>query len=365
MAITERLLEWTERGLIPDALVRLGIRRLCRQRLAQVDLGDRVRNQAALESLISQFSQGPIAPLPEKANEQHYEVSAAFFDHVLGQRKKYSCCYFPDSQTSLNQAEEFALQQTCEHAELRDGQSILELGCGWGSLSLWMAEKFPHADITAVSNSNSQREFIEQRAQRLGLNRNLKVITCDMNDFDIDATFDRVVSVEMFEHMRNYRKLLAKVARWLKQDGKLFVHIFCHREFTYEFQDKGASDWMSRYFFSGGIMPGEGLFAHYAEDMTICQQWRWSGSHYHLTSEAWLKNMDSQRQSIMNILEVVYGRAEAKLWFQRWRVFFLAVSELFKMDNGQQWWVAHYLFEKTDKSMQQDSLATTSSAAQL
>jgi cyclopropane-fatty-acyl-phospholipid synthase len=251
--------------------------------------------------------------------------------------------------TTLAQAEEFALQQTCDHAGIRDGQSILELGCGWGSLSLWMAEKFPHARITAVSNSHSQREFIERRADQLGVNRNLKVITCDMNDFDIRTTFDRVVSVEMFEHMRNYRQLFANIAKWLTDDGRLFVHVFCHREFTYEFQDESASDWMSRYFFSGGVMPGDGLFARFADDLTICQQWRWSGMHYHLTSEAWLKNMDLRRDEVLRVLESTYGTSTARLWFQRWRVFFLAVSELFKLDGGQQWRVSHYLFGKTGK----------------
>ncbi len=346
MGISDRLIDLAERGWVPDFLLRLGIRRLCRKRLQDVDLGDCEQNQLQLERLIEQFSIGPIAPLPEKANEQHYEVPAGFYDLVLGKRKKYSCCLYANGSENLDQAEEASLAETCRRAEISDGQNILELGCGWGSLTLWIAEKYPNTKITAVSNSRSQREFILGQAESRGLDGNLTVITCDMNDFDTKETFDRVVSIEMFEHMRNYRRLLKNIARWLAPKGKLFVHIFCHRQFTYEFQDLGANDWMSRYFFSGGVMPSDGLFLRFADHMQMTRQWRWGGMNYSRTSEHWLANLDRQKSKIMPILVQTYGPTEAVRWFNRWRMFFLAVSELFATDSGQQWWVSHYLFER-------------------
>ena len=346
----KKLIQWTEQGIIPDIFIRAGIRRLCRARLRDVDQGDCESNQLRLEKLLEKFRHGEIAPLPEKANEQHYEVPAEFYELVLGSRKKYSCCYYPKGNESLDEAEILGLEQTCERAQLRDGQAILELGCGWGSLTLWMAEKYPNANITAVSNSRSQREYILNQAENRGVDRNLTVITCDMNDFDIETRFDRVVSVEMFEHMRNYEQLLKNISRWLNEDGKLFVHIFCHRDLTYEFQDKGESDWMSRYFFSGGIMPGDSLLYRFGSNMQISRQWRWRGSHYQQTSEHWLQNADRNKDAILGIFGQCYGADQATIWFHRWRLFFLAVAELFGMDDGQQWWVSHYLFERPSSS---------------
>ena len=345
MSLTSNLIHWTELGLVPDFLVRIGIRRLCRQRLKNIDTGDCESNQRKLEAMIDMFSKGPIAPIPEAANEQHYEVPAAFFKRVLGPRRKYSCCLYSTGNETLAEAEDLSLAKTCERAELENSQNILELGCGWGSLTLWMAQKYPDAHITAVSNSHSQREFILDEAERLGVDHNLTVITCDMNDFAIDQTFDRVISVEMFEHMRNYQNLLKNVSSWLNEQGKLFVHIFAHREFTYEFQDENDSDWMSRYFFSGGIMPGDNLLSRFTDHLKIQKQWRWSGTNYHRTSEQWLNNMDRNQAEVISIFETTYGQ-DAKQWFHRWRLFFLAVSELFNTDSGQQWWVSHYLFEK-------------------
>ena len=229
--------------------------------------------------------------------------------------------------------------------DLLDGQAILELGCGWGSLSLFMAARFPDSKITAVSNSASQREFILSLAKSRNLS-NLEVITCDMNDFTTDQQFDRVVSVEMFEHMKNYRELLRRISGWLKDDGKLFVHIFCHRELTYEFQDEGEADWMARYFFSGGVMPGESFFRLFDEDLEIAQQWKWNGQNYQRTCEAWLRNMDVRKDEIMPVLEAAYGATDAARWFHRWRMFHLACSELFGYGDGNEWYVSHYLFEK-------------------
>lgn len=357
MNSTAKFIDWAERGLIPDFLIRMGIRRLCRDRLKRVDQGSPELNRKRLSELVEQFSSGPIAPLPEKANEQHYEVPAKFFELVLGKRKKYSCCYFPTPQSSLDEAEELALKVSCTRAEVKNGHSILELGCGWGSLTLWICEHYPDSKITAVSNSNSQRMHILDCARRQGIDQNLTVITCDMNDFDIEEKFDRVVSIEMFEHMRNYDLLLANVSKWLNDQGKLFVHIFCNREFTYEFQDQGKKDWMSRYFFSGGIMLGEDLFSRFNKDMVVVDRWKWNGTHYFHTSENWLQNLDSNRSEVLNVFENTYGARDAKLWLQRWRMFFLAVSELFNAEEGQQWLVSHYLFAKSQAKDTPVSLA--------
>jgi len=342
----ERIIDWMERGYLPDVLVRAGIRRLLRKRLSNVDQGSSELNDARLEKLITEFSQAPIAVVPEKANEQHYEVPPELFRLMLGPRRKYSGCFWPEGTADLAAAEDAALEATCERAELVDGQSILELGCGWGSLTLWMAKQFPSARITAVSNSSSQREFILAQAQRDGVGGNLTVITADMNDFQPEETFDRVVSVEMFEHMRNHQLLMQRISSWLKPSGKLFVHIFCHRCFTYKFTDDSKADWMSRHFFSGGIMPGDDLLERYQRDLALTRRWRWSGQHYQKTCEAWLANMDRNRFDAMEVLKDTYGQADAFRWFNRWRVFHLACSELFGFNNGDEWWVGHYLFEK-------------------
>ena len=350
MNATQRLIDLAEQGFIPDFLLRLGIRKLLRKRLASVSIGNCESQQDELSKMILQFSNGPIAPLPDMANEQHYEVGADVFRYMLGNRFKYSCCHFDSPTSSLNQAEESALQITCDRAEICDGMSILELGCGWGSLTLWLCENFPNAKITAVSNSASQREYILQLAKSKGIDSNLTVVTCDMNDFDTVATFDRVFSVEMFEHMRNYQILLRRIDSWLAPGGKLFVHIFCHRNFTYEFTVRGSEDWMSKYFFSGGVMPSDDLLLRFQEDLSLQQQWRWSGLHYQKTADAWIANMDANKQELLLVLSSQYGSNEAFRWFNRWRIFYLACSELFGFDKGEQWWVSHYLFAKSETS---------------
>lgn len=346
--LTKSLIGLCERGLVPEALTRAGIRRLLRKRLAKEDLGSKTANQARALEMVARFSEGPIALVPEKANEQHYEVPAELYQWMLGPLKKYSSCYWPDGCETLEDAERFALAQTCEHAEIVNGQEILELGCGWGSLTLWMAEQFPDSRVTAVSNSASQREFIVRRAEDLGLAERVRVITCDMNDFSIGAKFDRVVSVEMFEHMRNYKQLLSSIASWLKDDGKLMVHVFCHRALTYEFNNEGEEDWMSRYFFSGGLMPAEDFLPRFDADLKLENQWKWSGVHYQKTCDAWLANMDHDEwaRCLFPVFEEHYGKAEALVWFERWRMFHMACSELFGYDDGDQWYVTHYLFGK-------------------
>ena len=332
-----------ERGLVPDAITRAAIRRLCQQRLLDCDRGNDVANERALLAFVESMRTGPIAPVPEKAKEQHYELPPEFFSAVLGPHRKYSSCFWGNGATSLGEAETAALAITCERAELADGQNILELGCGWGSLTLWMAERFPRGRITAVSNSAPQRKFIEAEAASRGLT-NLQVVTADMNQFATDtAGFDRVVSVEMFEHMRNYERLLERIASWLKPDGKLFVHHFCHREFAYPFETDGDANWMGRYFFTGGLMPTEHMLKHFDRRMTVTRQWRWDGTHYQRTSEVWLANLDAGRRDVMPILAATYGPTEAHRWFHRWRRFFLAVAELFGYANGNEWFVSHSL----------------------
>jgi len=324
-------------------VLRLGIRRLLRARLDELLDGDAEATAAATQAFVDALHAAPIAPLPHKANEQHYELPAAFFAGVLGPHRKYSACHWPDGVDTLAEAECAALAATCERAGLADGQRILELGCGWGSLSLWMAERYPSARITALSNSASQRAYIEAQAEQRGLS-NLQVVTCDINRFDTTEHHDRVVSVEMFEHLRNWPQAFANVARWLQPDGRFFMHVFAHRGAPYAFVDRDASDWMSRHFFSGGMMPSDDLALHCQDDLRLVQCWRWDGRHYQRTAEAWLANMDARRADLLPLLEQTYG-ADADLWWTRWRLFFLSVAELFGYEDGQRWWVSHYLFE--------------------
>jgi len=339
------LIRLIERGQIPDPLIRLGIRKLLKQRLSSLPLENPETSADYLTRFIHAMANGPIAPVPEKANEQHYELPEAFFGLALGARRKYSACHWPSGIDTLDAAEIEGLRLTCERAGLADGQTVLELGCGWGSLSLWMAEHYPASRITAVSNSHSQRAYISQKASALGLN-NLEIITCDMNDFDIDSRFDRVVSVEMFEHMRNWEKLFANVAGWLKPGGAFFMHIFCHRSLPYAFIAEDESDWMSRYFFSGGIMPSYDLPLHFQDRLKLTQRWCWNGQHYERTANAWLANMDQHKDQIWPILAETYGADDVLLWWVRWRIFFMACAELWGYHGGKEWLVGHYRFER-------------------
>ena len=336
---------WMEQGLLPDTVIRRGIRRLCEQRLSDVSAGDCEAASAATEAFVRSMDAAAIAPLPHRANEQHYEVPAEFFALVLGPRRKYSCAWWRDDVADLAQAEDAALAATCEHAALADGQEILELGCGWGSLTLWMAERYPKARITAVSNSHSQRAWILAEAARRGFGH-LQVITADMNTFDTGQRFDRVVSVEMFEHMRNWRSLFARVHGWLRPGGAFFMHVFCHRAVPYAFVETDESDWMSRHFFAGGMMPSDDLALRFQELLQFRQRWRWDGRHYERTANAWLANLDGHREQALAILRDVYGADQAERWLQRWRIFFMACAELFAHRHGQEWWVSHYLFER-------------------
>jgi cyclopropane-fatty-acyl-phospholipid synthase len=330
------VIDLAERGLVPDALIRAGIRRLCERRLRDVD--------ADVDRFARDMRAGPVAPVPDAANDQHYEVPAEFFALALGAHRKYSCGYWPDGVTTLDDAEAAALERSCEHAQLADGQRVLELGCGWGSLTLWMAGRYPGSHITAVSNSASQREFIESRARERGLT-NIRIVTADMNDFDAGERFDRVVSIEMFEHMRNYEELLRRVSTWLAPDGRLFVHVFAHRSAPYAFETTGAANWMGRHFFTGGIMPSLDLFDRFDDHLRVAKRWTWDGTHYEKTAEAWLENLDRRRRDAVAILERSANPASGERQFHRWRLFFMACAELFGYDAGRAWLVGHYLFE--------------------
>jgi cyclopropane-fatty-acyl-phospholipid synthase len=283
--------------------------------------------------------------VPERANEQHYEVPAEFFAMVLGPRRKYSSCWWPGSVSTLAEAEEASLAETVRRAGIGTDMAVLELGCGWGSFSLWAAEHFPGSRFTAVSNSSSQRAYIEAEAGRRGIG-NLTIITADMNAFAIEQQFDRIVSLEMFEHMRNWRQLFGRVHGWLKPGGRFFMHIFCHRDHPYPYEDTGPDDWMSHYFFAGGIMPSDDLPLHFQQQLNLVDRWRWDGRHYEKTLNAWLAQMDTARAQVWPILDNTYGKDQAGVWWMRWRLFFMACAELFGLHRGQEWHVGHYLFER-------------------
>ena len=342
----ERLsLGLAERGWLPEALVRLGIRRLLAMRLRE----ERARHAdraGRLAAWADEMRRSPIALVPEKANEQHYELPPEFFRLVLGPRLKYSSAYYLDSSRSLAQAEEEMLALTALRADLDDGQEILELGCGWGSLSLWMAEHFPRGRILAVSNSAQQREFVRECARERGL-ANLELVTCDMNRFEAGRRFDRIVSVEMFEHMRNWEALLARAAGWLVPDGRLFLHVFAHRSLAYPFEVRDASDWMSAHFFSGGMMPSADMVERLRTPFRVEERWFVPGTHYARTAEDWLANLVHHRAEALSILARVHGD-DARRWYQRWRLFFLACAELFAHADGREWMVVHQRLRARD-----------------
>lgn len=332
-----------ESGLTPDTLVRFGIRRMLAERLRELPAPGSAESRAAKRAFVEACRKSPIALVPELANAQHYEVPPAFFEAVLGPHLKYSCALWEGAET-LADAEASMLERTAQRAGIEDGMRVLDLGCGWGSFSLWVAERHPDARIVAVSNSASQAGLIRARARERGLH-NLTVTTADVNRFKAQGRFDRVVSVEMLEHVRNHERLLARIARWLAPDGRLFVHHFCHREHAYPYEDRGPSDWMARHFFSGGMMPSQDWLLHFDRELVAVQRWRVDGSHYARTSEAWLARLDERRGELQALFAQANGARDARRWLQRWRLFFLACAELFAWRGGSEWFVVHLLLE--------------------
>jgi len=334
-----------EHGYLPDALLRSGIRQLCRGRLKEIEFSNKSVRKERIESFVDNMNRADIALNTHEANLQHYELPAQFFELVLGIHRKYSCGYWDEDDLGLDQSEQRALERTCEHADIRNGDRILELGCGWGSLTLWMAQQFPDSHITAISNSASQRAHIVACAAERGL-ENLDVLTRDINHFNPESKFDRVVSVEMFEHLRNYGEIFRRIANWLNEGGRFFMHIFCHRDQPYEFIDRGSGDWMTRYFFTGGMMPSVDLPLYFQQHLALDREWHWNGTHYQRTANTWLENLDQKKSEIMPILASVYGHDNSHLWFHRWRLFFMAGAELFGMQNGTCWGVHQYRFHR-------------------
>ena len=328
-----------ERRLLPDTLIRWGIRNQLKQHSLYL-----ANNPISDQSWIDELSKGPIAECTDTSKQHHYEVPTEYFKRVLGSHLKYSSCFWDEATTSLEMAEVNMLRLSCEHAELENGQNILELGCGWGSLSLWMAEHYPENTITAMSHSKTQKDYIDTESKRRGLD-NLKVITSDINDFDTSKRFDRIVSVEMFEHLRNHSLLFDRLNTWLKDDGCIFIHVFAHHKKSYLFEVEHERDWMAEHFFTGGMMPSINYLPSAAKPFKELNRWEINGAHYSKTLEAWLLKQDQEERTILKHFLNTYGK-DSKLWVQRWRIFYLACSELFAYNGGKEWPVMHYLFAK-------------------
>lgn len=339
-------------GWLPDPVLRRVIRRLLRRRLAHERRGGVEGRSERKAALVETLRTAPVAVATDEANEQHYEVPARFFELMLGPHLKYSSAHWPAEVTTLAEAEASMLRLTCQRARLVDGQDVLELGCGWGSLTLWMAAQYPASRIVAVSNSASQRQHVERRAAARGLD-NVTVLTCDVNELGEtpdtarmvhDDAFDRVVSVEMFEHVRNHRELTGRIARWLRAGGELFVHVFANREVAYPFAVGGSADWMARHFFTGGLMPSHDLLLRVVDDLTIAEHWAVDGTHYARTLEAWLVEMDRHEDEVLAVFAATHGPDHARAWWHRWRTFNIACAELFAFDGGAEWFVSHHRF---------------------
>jgi cyclopropane-fatty-acyl-phospholipid synthase len=336
MSFVSSIIGTAERVPLPDIVIRAAIQRLCSRTATRLASANAESDASFAEEMAARH----IADYTDEADARHIEVPPAFFARVLGPNRKYSSCFYKEPESTLREAEEESLRQTVEHADLHDGQSILELGCGWGSLSLWMARQFPHAQITAVSNSHSQAVHIEAEAAARGL-KNLRVIAQDMNVFDQKEKFDRIVSVEMFERMMNWRELMTRARSWLKPGGRFFLHIFTHRAGAYLFDRTDREDWIAQHFVTGGVMPSHHLIRQYADLFEVEKEWRWSGTHYQRTALDWLANFDAHRAEIDDVLRPVYG-SDTSLWMRRWRWFFLATAGLFGYADGSEWGVSHY-----------------------
>jgi cyclopropane-fatty-acyl-phospholipid synthase len=336
MSFVSTIMGTAERVPLPDAIIRAAIHQLCSRTATRLATG----NAESDAWLADEMAARAIAEYSDEAAVRHYEAPVEFFARLLGPNLKYSCCFYREASSTLQEAEEEALRQTVEHADLAGGQSILDLGCGWGSLSLWMARQFPHSQVTAITNSNAQREYVEGEAAKRGL-ANLRVITSDLNVFVPEVRFDRIVSIEMFEHMVNWRELMTRLRTWLEPDGRFFLHIFTHRSGAYLFDRADGQDWIAQRFFTGGVMPSHHLIRQYADLLEVEKEWRWSGVHYQRTAQDWLDNFDTHRDEIERVLRKVHG-GETALWMRRWRWFLLATAGLFGYAGGSEWGVSHY-----------------------
>ena len=337
--MTKFLLAIAEQGFIPDVFIKTAVRFITKKRLNESGI------YANKINVIKSISEGGIAEKTDDANEQHYEVPPGFFKYALGKNLKYSCSFF-DNTDSLDEAEKSMIELYIQRADIQEGQAILDLGCGWGSFSLYVAEKYPSVSITAVSNSKDQITFIQNEAKRRGL-FNVKASKMDVNNLDLDKKFDRIVSIEMFEHLRNYKLILKTLNNLLKPDGRLFVHIFCHKELTYFYEIKNSYDWMTKYFFEGGIMPSQDIFKYFDDELEVINQWDVNGNHYAQTCKAWLDNHYKNKDKILDVFDKHYDKP--KIWFNRWRIFFLSCEAFFAINNGKEYFVSHYLFKKPNK----------------
>ena len=337
--MTRFLLSLAESGFIPDVLIKIAARYISNRRLNEKNDDDNK------DKIISLLSRGAVAEKTYDANEQHYEVPPEFFNYVLGTNLKYSCSLF-DDEDSLDDAEESMLKLYIDRADIKDGHEVLDLGCGWGSFSLYIAERYPDINVTSVSNSSDQIAYIKNEVHKRGLS-NIKAFRMDVNNLELNKQFDRIVSIEMFEHLRNYKLILNSLNNLLKPDGKLFIHIFCHKKLTYFYELKSNLDWMTKYFFQGGIMPSKDIFKYFEDKLEIIKQWDINGNHYSKTCKAWLKNHYKNKKKILDIFDKHYD--EPKIWFNRWRIFFLSCEAFFALNNGKEYFVAHYLFKKSDQ----------------
>jgi cyclopropane-fatty-acyl-phospholipid synthase len=332
-------------NLIPDFLLRGIVRRIARRKINSLERLPFAALEQQRRDLLDKLDRSPIAVHTELPNVQHYEVPPAFFQLVLGKRLKYSCCFWPEGTTTLNEAEEAMLNLTCQRAELEDGMTVLDLGCGWGSLSLWIAERYPNCRVLAVSNSRDQIDFITARAEEQGF-EHLEGMVADVRDLELEKRFDRVLSIEMFEHMKNYRRLMENISRMLNPGGRLFVHIFSHRQFAYEYEAEDTANWMAQTFFTGGTMPSDDLLLHYQDHLALVDHWRISGQHYARTLRAWLDRMDRQEAEVREVLAEAYGPDQVQRWWVNWRLFFLACEQTWACRGGREYIVSHYAFEK-------------------
>jgi len=342
MASLPKMPEWLQRKLIQSHL------KWWSGRLEAG--GDAEKQHHYREKMIKVFRENEkIAEATEEAKEQHYEVPTDFFLLSLGPWLKYSSCYWPKGCSTLRGAEEAMLEKICERAQIQDGMEILDLGCGWGSCGLYLLKKYPNVKVTFFSNSTTQQAYIREQAKKGNNLDRIKSIAGDVNVTELNAEFDRIVTNEMFEHMKNYEKLFEKVSKWLKPEtGLLFIHVFCHRFFPYQFKvkDSNNADWMGRNYFTGGSMPSFDTFLYFQKHLAIQNTWMINGVHYSKTLEAWLDLLKEKESIISEIFAKEYGADKVTEHLNGWKLFYIMSSEAFKYNEGNDWCVAHYTFKR-------------------